>query len=290
MKPTLKETEIQIGVGLRHPHYSDVLAAPAPIDFVEIHSENFFARGGATRQLLKEVAKHYQVSLHSTAMGLGSASEIPQGYLDPMQELAAEIKPFLISDHAAFAWSEFNGFPVHAGDLLPVAFNRESLQLMADNVDRIQQLLGRQLLVENASAYIIPTGSVMEETEFLVRLTELTGCALLVDINNIVVNAKNFSNQDPLDYGLNWLRDLPGNSVGEFHLAGFTPVADGELIVDDHSQPVSDLVWQLYQTALKRFGPVPTLVEWDHELPSWDVLIAEAVKARHIANKVFTHG
>jgi uncharacterized protein (UPF0276 family) len=287
------ENRVAIGVGLRHPHYEDILARFSDtnaIDFVEVHSENFFAEGGASRALIKDVADKYPVSLHSTALGLGSKAAIAGGYLDSLNELVQAVNPFLMSDHAAFSWSELEGKAVHAGDLLPIAFNPKNLRNMADNIDAVQQLTGRQLLVENLSAYLKPKNSTLVETEFLVALTELTQCGLLIDLNNLVVNANNFSDEESIDYAKNWLQQIPSNVVGEIHLAGFTPVAKGELVIDDHSQPISDIGWQLYQFALQRFGAVPTLIEWDNNLPSWKELLDEAAKARLIANEVITHG
>lgn len=308
------ENKVAIGVGLRHPHYADVLADSLevkvdktelsvdalPIDFVEIHSENFFAQGGASRALIKEVAEKYPISLHSTALGLGSKVAIADGYLGSLNELAQTINPFLMSDHAAFSWGEFDGKVVHAGDLLPIAFNQKNLTCMANNIDAVQQLTGKQLLIENLSAYLQPRLSklspelpskdlLLAETEFLVALTELTQCGLLVDLNNLVVNANNFSTETDLNYAKQWLQQLPQDIVGEIHLAGFTPVNEGELAIDDHSQPVSDVGWQLYQFTLQRFGAVPTLIEWDNNLPSWQVLLAEANKARLIADAVMNH-
>lgn len=293
------ENKVAIGVGLRHPHYSDVLAPSisrddnevnsSVIDFVEVHSENFFAQGGASRALIKEVAEKYPVSLHSTALGLGSKSSIAGGYLESLNELVNVVNPFLMSDHAAFSWSELDGRAVHAGDLLPVAFNQKNLKIMADNIDAVQQLTGRRILIENLSAYLIPKGSVLAETEFLVALTELTQCGLLIDLNNLVVNANNFSDDKSIDYAKQWLQQIPREVVGEIHLAGFTLASDREFTIDDHSQPISDIGWQLYRFALQRFGAVPTLIEWDNNLPTWQTLLNEADKARIIANEVVAH-
>lgn len=291
------EHKVAIGVGLRHPHYADVLAPSSNIqtndsmkvDFVEVHSENFFARGGASRAFIQEVAEKYPVSLHSTALGLGSKASIVGGYLESLNELAQVVNPFLMSDHAAFSWSELEGKSVHAGDLLPIAFNEKNLKNMANNIDAVQQLTGQRLLIENLSAYLQPKNSTLSETEFLVALTELTQCGLLIDLNNLVVNANNFSDASASDYAQSWLQQIPKNVVGEIHLAGFTPVTAGELAIDDHSQPISNIGWQLYQHALQRFGAVPTLIEWDNNLPSWQELLTEAHKARVIAESVIDH-
>jgi uncharacterized protein (UPF0276 family) len=291
------ENKVAIGVGLRHPHYADVLAPSLnieisdsmKIDFVEVHSENFFAQGGASRALIKEVAEKYPISLHSTALGLGSKANIAGGYLESLNELTQVVNPFLMSDHAAFSWSELEGKSVHAGDLLPIAFNEKNLKNMANNIDAVQQLTGQRLLIENLSAYLQPKNTILAETEFLVALTELTQCGLLIDLNNLVVNANNFSDIPALEYAQDWLQKIPTQVVGEIHLAGFTPVTEGELAIDDHSQPVSDIGWQLYEFALQRFGAVPTLIEWDNNLPSWQELLLEAHKARIVSELVMNN-
>jgi len=281
------KSAVLIGVGLRHQHFSDALTTPSTIDFVEVHSENFFAQGGATQSVLAQASEKHAISLHSTAMGLGSAQGVPRHYLQKLKGLASICNPILMSDHACFSWSQLNGQQVHAGDLLPLAYSEGTLKVLAHNIDRVQQSLGRSLLVENLSAYIQYSHNFMPETEFLVRLAELTGCKLLVDLNNIIVTANNINSAQPLDYAQQWLADIPTTLVGEIHLAGFTKVNEGELIIDDHSQAVSCQGWRLYRKALERFGKVPTLVEWDNNLPSWQTLVAEAGKARSIAEDVF---
>jgi len=281
------KSEVVIGVGLRHQHFAEALTTPSNIDFVEVHSENFFAQGGALPNVLAQASEKYAISLHSTAMGLGSAQGVPSHYLQKLNQLASSCNPILMSDHACFSWSQLNGQQVHAGDLLPLAYSEATLMVLAHNIDRVQQSLGRSLLVENLSAYIQYSHACMPETEFLVRLSELTGCKLLVDLNNIIVTANNINAAQPLDYAEQWLADIPATMVGEIHLAGFTEVNEGELIIDDHSQAVSSTGWQLYRYALERFGKVPTLVEWDNNLPSWQRLLAEADKARNIAEQVF---
>ncbi len=279
-----------IGVGLRHAHFAEALAHPAPIDFIELHSENFFTDGGAIAQVLQDVAQQYPVSLHSTAMGLGSAAGIPEHYLLKLDQLASQVDPILISDHASFAWGEINGKPVHSGDLLPIVYNDSNLAIMAEHVNKIQQRLGKQLLVENLSAYIVLPGSTMTEQEFLVALTEKTQCGLLLDLNNILVNGFNTQQEHLLGYALEWINNIPTQCVGEIHLAGYRPVDKHQIAIDDHSHPVSDLCWQLYAQAMIRFGNTPTLIEWDNDLPSWSVLIDEVVKARNIGLGVLNRG
>jgi uncharacterized protein (UPF0276 family) len=284
-----KEINIpKIGVGLRHPHYADALNSEAQIDFVEVHSENFFASGGAILAVLDEIIEKYPVSLHSTALGLGSAEDIPSEHLRKLKSLADNVRPILMSDHASFSWGQLKNQRVHVGDLLPLSFNEESLTVLAHNVDRAQQFLGSQLLIENLSAYIQFNNDSMSETEFLVRLTEITGCKLLVDLNNIIVTANNIREPDIQHYAKAWLNQIPADIVGEFHLAGYTQVQVGELVVDDHSQAVSEDCWQLYRYALERFGPIPTLIEWDNNLPSWQKLLKEAKSAKMVAQQVFS--
>jgi len=277
-----------IGVGLRHQHFTEALTERANIDFVEVHSENFFADGGASRSVLREAAEKYAISLHSTAMGLGSAQGVPDSYLDQLIRLANDCNPLLMSDHICFTWSELQGKPVHGGDLLPLVYSEQTLTVFAHNLDRIQQRLGRALLVENLSAYIHYPQASMPETEFLVRLCDLTGCTLLLDLNNIIVTANNSNAEQPLHFAEQWLAEIPSNIVDEIHLAGYTAVKSGELVVDDHSQAVSQQCWQLYRAALDKFGNVPTLIEWDNNMPSWQRLLQEADKARKIGAQVFS--
>ncbi len=279
-----------IGVGLRHSHYDEALSSPASIDFVEVHAENFFAKGGATIEVITDIIQTYQVSLHATSLGLGSAAGVPIHQIEQLKKLVDKVQPILLSDHACFSWADINDKPTHGGDLLPVPFNDESLQVMVENVKGAQNVLGRTLLVENLSAYMVLPGSTYTESQFLVKLCEMSKCKLLLDLNNLVVNATNhalmFDTENAIDvyeYATTFLSNIPTELVGEFHLAGCTQVAETELMIDDHSQPVADVTWKIYEYAIKRFGAVPTLIEWDEELPSWQELIAEADKARVIA-------
>mgnify|MGYP000020578293 FL=1 len=289
-----------IGVGLRHAHFEDAINSPANIDFLEVHAENFFAKGGASHAVLTDISQHYKISLHATSLGLGSALPAPQEQLSQFANLVKRYQPILVSDHACFSWAENNGKAIHAGDLLPIPFNDESLSIMVANVKRAQAVLGRQILVENLSAYIEMPGSTYSEVEFLVKLCQQADCKLLVDLNNLIVNAINRplvtlnpgninakDNNSLLAQAKRWLENIPPELVGEVHLAGCTQVKTEELMIDDHSQPVSDDVWSLYHYALQTFGPIATLIEWDENLPSWQVLIAEANKAKAIAKNIF---
>ena len=275
-----------VGVGLRHEHYDDALITPASIDFIEVHAENFIADGGITRSLLRDIGQLYQISLHATSLGLGSVVPAPREQVESIKKLVDQTRPILLSYHACFAWASIGEVAHHAGDLLPIPFNNESLAVMTHNIQRAQEIIGRNLLVENLSAYLTCKGSIYSEFEFLSKVCENTGCGLLLDINNLLVNAINSGVDEPERQVEHWLEQLPADFIGEIHLAGCTPVAKGEVMIDDHSQPVSESLWSLYRFALTKFGPVPTLIEWDQSLPTWQTLIAEAHKAKAIMKEV----
>ncbi|WP_025566141.1 DUF692 domain-containing protein [Psychromonas sp. SP041] len=284
---SVESKDVLIGVGLRHPHFTDVLTQPKQVDFVEVHSENFFGEGGAALSVLNQVREKYPISLHSTSMGLGSEQDIPRHYLDRLANLARSIDPFLMSEHACFTWGQQQGQLIHSGDLLPITHTNASLDRMCEQVDKVQSILGRQLIIENVSAYIKFDQSYLSEAEFLAELSRRTDSKILLDINNIAVNSMNFEGGNIKQSVNDYINILPINSVAQIHLAGCTAALPGELVVDDHARPVSDQVWQGYEQALQRFGPIPTLIEWDNDLPEWSILIGEANKARHIANTLF---
>ncbi|QFI37641.1 DUF692 domain-containing protein [Moritella marina ATCC 15381] len=293
---SVNNSDILVGVGLRHPHFTDILISAKDItlakeiDFVEVHSENFFGQGGAALSVLKQVREIYPVSLHSTSMGLGSLADIPASYLTRLMQLTETVDPFLMSEHACFTWGHLQGLGqgqlIHSGDLLPIAHTHENLKRMCDQVDKVQTYLGRQLIIENVSAYVQFDESYLSEAEFLTQLCQRTGAKILLDINNIAVNSLNFEDGNIQTSVSDYISVLPVDSVAQIHLAGCSPVAGGQMVIDDHARPVSDAVWQGYRQALTRFGAVPTLVEWDSDLPTWSVLVGEAKKARHIANAV----
>ena len=278
--------DVMVGVGLRHPHFADILTQPKEVDFVEVHSENFFGQGGAALSMLTQARETYPVSLHSTSMGLGSIQQIPQHYLESLKQLTEKIDPFLMSEHACFTWGKEQGRLIHSGDLLPIAHTQHSLTVMCEQVDKVQSFLGRQLIIENVSAYIQFAESHLDEAEFLAELCQRTGAKILLDINNIAVNSMNFEGGDIQQSVSNYIKKLPVESVAQIHLAGCTPALSGDLVIDDHACPVSDDVWNGYKQAVTRFGAVPTLIEWDNDLPEWSVLINEANKARKIAQNI----
>lgn len=281
-----EKQSIAIGVGLRHVHFTDALDTPADVDFLEVHAENFYANGGLAVAILDDIAKEYALSLHATALGLGSTDPVPTCDIESLLMLSKRVDPVLVSDHACFTRASQRNGVVHAGDLLPIVYDQQNLALFADNVDRVQERLARPILIENISAYLTPAGATLDEFEFLVALCAKTGCRILLDLNNMIVNGVNQSVADIAAWVGEFILSIPAHLVGEIHLAGSSPVKPGELLVDDHSHPVSELAWQLYRQALRRFGAVSTLIEWDSEIPSWSELIDEAHKARRIATEV----
>jgi uncharacterized protein (UPF0276 family) len=279
---------IQVGVGLRSAHYEAAMT-PASIDFVEVHAENFFADGGVTQDILEAMSDRYKISLHGTSLGLGSIHPPPLSHLQKMKRLVDNCSPFLISDHACFSWSSEHGSPVHAGDLLPINFDTETLRAMADNVQRVQDMLGQQILIENISSYLPQENAEMPETEFFNLLCHSTGCGILLDVHNIQVNAVNRKAKEPLGEVLQYISELDVGNVREIHLAGIDDTTQ-DVWVDDHSGPISADTWIAYAAAIKRFGSVPTLIEWDNKLPDWAGLVTEAMVAASYARKVLDNG
>lgn len=282
-----------VGIGWRHPHFGELLERLPAIDFLEVHSENFFGDGGAALSVLEQGRAHYPISLHGVGLSLGSSAELDTWHLRELSKLVQRIDPVRVSDHAAFARGVWRGQSVHAADLLPIPWSREALEVMCRHVNQVQELLGRQFMVENLSAYVhwvdADPDAAMQEADFLNTLAQRTGCLLLVDVNNIYVNARNAQIagelQDPVHACKCWLDQIQPHSVGEIHLAGHLHVQDahGEIVIDDHGSLVCEAVWSLYGHALGTFGPVPTLIEWDTDVPRLDVLLREVQRARQVA-------
>lgn len=259
------------GFGLRKPYYAEVIeTAPRANEgaWLEVHSENFFIDGGPALATLHKARALYPLSLHGVGLSLASAEGINAAHLAKLKRLVDRIEPTLVSEH--LCWAQVGA--VHLNDLLPFAYTPEALNIVAQNVNEVQDALKRPLLIENISRYLELQGSEMTEAEFLSALVKHSGCELLLDINNVYVNARNL--------GVDAWREiaqLPVDAIKEIHLAGFSE-EDG-LLIDTHSARVAPEVWQLYERALERIGPVPTLVEWDQELPPLKVLLAEVAQA-----------
>lgn len=289
----------EVGIGWRHPHYGDVLQRLPALDFLEVHSENFFGDGGAALAVLVRARTNYPISLHGVGLSLGSAAGLDPWHLNQLAQLVQRIDPVRVSDHASFARGTWSGAAgrqtIHGADLLPIPFSTEALNTLCANVQQVQERLQRRFMVENLSAYLRwlpqPDEAAWTETDFLNALARRTGCALLVDVNNIYVNALNArihgAPGNPLQHCLDWLDRISPQHVAEIHLAGHCHVlpqpgedAQAEIVVDDHGSRVCTQVWEIYGHAIRRFGAVPTLIEWDTDVPALDVLLDEARRAR----------
>ncbi len=269
------------GLGLKAPHYREILDDRPDIGWFELHPENYMGAGGPPHRYLGEIRRHYPLSMHGVGLSLGSADGIDPQHLAALAQLVARYQPEQVSEH--LAWSHFNG--VYLNDLLPLPYDDESLQRVSDNIDRVQQALGRTILIENPSAYIGFRDNSYSEPEFLAELVQRSGCGLLLDVNNVYVSACN-QGFDALAY----LAAMPMAAVAEIHLAGHAlQEIDGtEVRIDDHGSPVIDPVWNLHRQTLALLGrPVPVLIEWDTNVPEFEVLMAEASRADAIAGELF---
>lgn len=258
------------GLGLRRPHHEAFLTGTVPVDFVEVISENFMVDGGRPADVLTRVRRHHEVALHGVSMSLGTSTGLDSAYLARLRQLADAIDPLWVSDH--LAWTGIDG--VNSHDLLPLPYTEEALAVVCRNVDQAQTALGRPLLVENPSTYLDFHASCMTEWAFLSALVDRTGCALLLDVNNIHVSAHNHG-CDPLD----WLDGIPWHAVRQLHLAGPSEGDDG-LLIDTHDTPVPIFVWELYAEVRRRAGPVAVMIERDDDIPPLSDLLAELDRAR----------
>lgn len=259
-----------IGIGLRPPHYDEIRQTLPAVGWLEVHSENYFERHSKGFEVLAELAAHYPVSLHGVGMSLGSADSLDPAHLRQLVALVAAISPVRVSEH--LSWGSIGGR--YFNDLLPMPYTREALSHMTDKVERVQQALGRQLLIENPSSYLQLPGE-MGEAEFLAELARRSGCGILLDLNNLHVSSVNHG-LDCADY----LAAIDLETVGEIHLAGFTDkvLPQGHLYIDTHSPPVAPPVWELYRQVCQQRA-IPTLIEWDQDIPPLPVLLGEAGRA-----------
>ena len=271
-------SELRTGIGLRAIHHSQIVArglaacTGPDVGWFEAHSENYFARGGALPRVLGAIRERYPLSLHGVGLSIGSTDPLDRAHLAEIGRLVHDFEPMLVSEH--LSWGSVGGR--FTNDLLPMPYTEEALRHMSDRVRQVQDFLGRQILIENVSSYLRFACSDITEWDFLGALAHDSGCGLLLDVNNVYVNAKNHGFDAYV-----FLNSIPRNAVREMHLAGHSiRVIDGrEVRIDTHDAPVCDDVWALYAAAVERFGPVPTLIEWDSNIPALDVLAAEAHKA-----------
>ncbi|KXI22799.1 hypothetical protein AS132_11535 [Photobacterium sanguinicancri] len=272
-----------VGVGLRSPHILQIIEQRPNIGWLEIHSENYFNPHSTAREQLREIVNHYPISCHGIGLSLGSADPLDKQHLKQLKHLVDEVNPIAVSDH--LSWSSVDG--QYFNDLLPLPYTEEALANFCHKVEQVQDYLGREFLVENPSSYLSFRHSAIPEWEFLHEVQQRTGCGLLLDFNNIYVSSFNhgFDCQQ-------YISALNPAAVKEIHLAGFTvkEFEQGEIWIDTHSRPVSKPVWLLYQLWIRQHGAVPTLIEWDLDIPELDVLLAEAHKATTIITQEAHYG
>jgi len=272
-----------VGIGLRHRHFQEVIDQPPNVPWLEVHTENFFSQHSTSSKYLAKIRENYPISAHCVGLSLGSAAvscPVREQHLQQIKKTIEWLQPSMVSDH--LSWSASDG--VHyLPDLLPIPYTEEAFEIVVKNINHVQDVLQRQILIENPSSYLSFNDSTITEWNFLAVLSKVTGCGLLLDVNNIYVSAFNHG-FDALAY----LKSLPIEAVKEIHLAGYSidNIEGKEVYIDTHGQKVHEGVWQLYEKAIQRFGDVPTLIEWDTDVPELSVLLAEKKKAEAIIDKV----
>jgi uncharacterized protein (UPF0276 family) len=265
---------ISAGTGLKPEHAHDIFESEGAIDFFEIHAENYMGAGGPPHHLLRRIASDYPLSVHGVGLSIGGAAPLDRDHLARLKKLIGDYRPTMFSEH--LAWSSHDG--VYLNDLLPLPYNAETLDCVVRHIDEVQHTLNTRLLLENPSTYVGFAASDMDEVEFLRAIAKRTGCGLLLDVNNVYVSAVNHG-FDAAAY----IDRFPIELVGEIHLAGFAEDQDadaGRLLIDTHGAPVAGAVWSLYRRTLARSGPVPTLIEWDNDVPDFATMVAEVSLAR----------
>ncbi len=261
------------GVGLKPEHHQAIIETGPDIGWFEIHAENYMGAGGPPHRRLAEIRERYPISLHGVGLSIGAARPIDRDHLQRLKQLNERYRPGLFSEH--LAWSTHDS--IFFNDLLPVPYTEDSVARVSEHIDQVQETVGRRMLLENPSTYLTFVESTMGEIDFLTEVARRTGCGLLLDVNNVHVSATN-QQTDAISY----LDAFPMELVGEIHLAGYAPEDDGKgapLLIDAHDRPIDPYVWGLYEHTIARAGPVPTLVEWDNDVPEWPVLFAEAQRA-----------
>ena len=267
MRTTIPATA---GLGLKSRHYHDIEATKPAVGWFEVHPENYMGAGGPPHRHLTAIRQDYPLSLHGVGLSIGGDGPLDEAHLGRLKELVDRYEPGLVSEH--LAWSTHAG--VFFNDLLPLPYTEATLEPIADHIDRVQEALGRRILLENPSSYLAFEDSTLSEPAFLTDLARRTGCGLLLDVNNVFVSAQNLG-FSPEGY----IADFPLHAVREIHLGGHSSEPDG-LLIDAHDRAVADPVWALYRHVLELVGPLPTLVEWDNDVPEWPVLFAEAQAAQ----------
>ncbi|HZR88051.1 MAG TPA: DUF692 domain-containing protein [Bradyrhizobium sp.] len=267
------------GSSFKHEHFAAILDEERHRGFFEVHAENYMGAGGPPHRALEALRRDHPISLHGVCMSIGGPEPLDTAHLARFRALVERYEPALVSEH--LAWSTHQS--KYLNDLLPLPYNKATLGRVCDHINQVQDAIWRPLLLENPSSYLAYNESMMGEAEFMLRVTERTGCGLLLDINNVFVSATNHGFS-----ALKYLADFPLARVGEIHLSGHAEQTDDEgdpLLIDSHDGPVADAVWKLYEIIIGRCGPIPTLIEWDSNIPDWSILKAEAVAAQTILNR-----
>lgn len=271
---TISPATTVVGIGLKAQHVTDIDEQAPPLDFFEVHAENYMVAGGPALRQLTRIRERFPLSIHGVGLSIGGAAPLDRGHLDRLATLLQRFEPVWFSEH--LAWSSHGG--AFYNDLLPLPYNPATLACVCDHLDAVQERLGRRLLLENPSTYIEFAASSMDEGTFLAEVAARTGCGLLLDVNNAYISAVNHG-RDPWDL----IAALPAAAVGEIHLAGFAEDRDragDRLLIDTHGAPVAEAVWDLYRRTLRHLGPRPTLIERDQAIPPLAILVAEAQRAR----------
>ncbi|NEK18459.1 MNIO family bufferin maturase [Rhizobium leguminosarum] len=264
------------GTSFKHEHFAAIAAEGPHRGFFEVHAENYMGAGGPPHRVLEQIRRDNPVSLHGVCMSIGGPQPLDRAHLERFRSLVERYEPALVSEH--LAWSTHR--TTFLNDLLPLPYTRESLARVCEHIEEVQETIRRPILLENPSTYVTFRQSTMSETDFIRAIVRRTGCGLLLDINNVFVSATNHG-FSALDY----LSAFPLVAVGEIHLAGHAEQTDDEdelLLIDSHDGPVADAVWKLYEIVIGRGGPIPTLIEWDSNIPDWPILRAEALAAQTI--------
>jgi uncharacterized protein (UPF0276 family) len=262
-----------VGVGFKPEHFEAIVDTRPELGFFEVHAENYMGAGGAPLRRLDAIRERYPLSLHGVGLSIGSPGPLDRAHLQRLAAVAKRFEPALVSEH--LAWSTHEG--AFLNDLLPLPYTDETVARVSEHIDEVQNALGRTMLLENPSTYVVFAESTWAETDFLREIARRTGCGLLLDVSNVFVSAVN--------HGFNpnrYLADFPLSAVGEIHLAGCADETDDAglpLLIDAHNSPVRGAVWSLYSTTIRRLGPTPTLIEWDNDVPAWPTLLSEARRA-----------
>ena len=267
------------GIGLKPEHYTDILNLKPDLGWFEVHPENYMGAGGPPHHFLEKIRELYPLSLHGVGLSIGGEAPLNQEHLARLKDLNERYQPGLFSEHLAWSSHETH----FLNDLLPVPYTEQTLARVINHIDEVQQFIGRKMLLENPSLYVAFDQSSMSEIEFLTRITDQTGCGLLLDVNNVYVSATN-QQYDPQKY----IAQFPLHIVGEIHLGGHAPDQDetgAPLLIDAHDRAVDDAVWALYERTIVLGGPRPTLIEWDNDVPDFATLLDQARQAELIMNR-----